>query len=133
MIASEVLLDTWAWWEILFDTPLGRRLRRRYLGRANVRVHTSVLTIAEIGAKLAARGEARRLGPILGALRSMGPIHEVTATVAEAAGPLRQDLRRLRPDASLVDALVLATARAVGARLVSGDGAFKGVPDVVQI
>lgn len=133
MTGSDVLLDTWAWWEMLFATEVGARLRRRYLGRPNVRVHSSVLALAEIGAKLAASGEADRIAAMSASLKSLSRFHDVSPEIAQAAGPIRAELRRRDPNASLVDALVLCTARRLGARLVSSDRAFKGLAGVVGL
>lgn len=130
---GSVLLDSWAWIEILRDSATGRRLRRRYVGAPGVRAHTSVLTLAEIGAKLAAEGHQERIGPTAASLRYHGDMEEVTAADAQAAGPLRALLRKRSPGAGLVDALILATARRLGARLVSADPAFRGLRDVTAL
>lgn len=98
-----------------------------------MRTHTSVLTIAEIGAKLTAEGHEERIGPTAASLRYHGDVEEVTAADAQAAGPLRALLRKRSPDAGLVDALILATARRLGARLVSADSAFRGLRDVTAL
>lgn len=110
MTASEVLLDTWAWREVLSATATGERLRRRHLGPKGRRVNTSALTLAEIGAQLAERGHADRLPSVVASLRAFGELHDVTPEIAQAAGPLRRDLRRRARHAGLIDALILATA-----------------------
>lgn len=126
MTDSDVVLDTWAWWEVLRASEQGRSIRRRFLGRTDIRAHTSVITIGEITAKLVSMGALPRVDPILGSIRRAGPLHELTADLARAAGVLRADLRKADPSASLADGIVLATARVLGARLVSAAPAFEG-------
>ena len=130
MTASEVALDSWAWWEVLTDTAKGRRLSKKYLEREEARVHTSAITIAEITAKLAALDRRADIAPIVQAISGKGRVHEVSTDIAELAGPLRDDLRRTNRSASLADAIVLITARKLGVDLVSADPAFSGHPDV---
>jgi hypothetical protein len=51
---------------------------------------------------------------------------------AVAVGPLLLELREADRDASAADAALLAVARTHGAKLVSGDGCFKGRKDVAS-
>lgn len=133
MTASEVLFDTWAWCEVLWDTPVGRRLRKRYFDRQGVRVHTSVLSLTEIGVKLTRLGSADRIGGVFASIQASSTLQPVDHSIAESAVAIREELRRRSPDAGTIDALLLATSRSLGARLVSGDRAFSGEPDVVQL
>ena len=56
MTASRVVLDTWAWWEILRGSSKGANLQRRYLEPEGTRVFTSAITLAEVAAKMASEG-----------------------------------------------------------------------------
>lgn len=132
MTASDVLFDTWAWWEVLFATPTGARLAQRYIDDPAVRVHTSAITFGELAAKFDVIGASHKTDSAATALHAHSDVHDLSADLALAAGRLRQALRKNSPDASLGDAIVLATARSLGAFLVSGDSDFKGEPDVVH-
>ena len=129
MSASEVLLDTSAWWEILWGTPKGKALARKHLD-GGARVHLSALTLGEVAAKLAPVAP-ERVEAAVRTLRVHGQVHAVTAEIAEKGGLLRAELRQRDPDASLADGIVLATARDLAVPLVSDDRAFKGERDVV--
>lgn len=129
MSASDVLLDTSAWWEILWATPKGKALARKHLD-GGARPHLSALTLGEIAAKLASLAP-ERVETAMASLRVHGQVHDVTAEIAERGGVLRAELRRQDADASLADGIVLATARDLAVRLVSDDRAFKGQPDHV--
>ena len=132
MTASNVVFDTWAWWEVFGATPAGRRLARKYVENPRVRIHTSILGLAELSAKFLAEGQPSRTAGAFNHVESRGRVIPITRAVAEAAGPLRAHLRRTDRDASLVDALVLAAARDLGYVLVSADPAFARESDVVD-
>jgi predicted nucleic acid-binding protein len=132
MTGSDVLLDTWGWWEVFRGSSEGAVIRRRLLGSDQVRLHTSAISVGEIVAKLASLGATDRIDAVLGVIRRAGPLHEVTVELAREAGLLRAVLRKADARASLADGIVLATARHLGARLVSADPAFRGQPDVVD-
>lgn len=131
MTASEVLFDTWAWWEVLFATRQGTRLRKAYLDEPAVRIHTSAIAFGEVAAKMLATDNGDLLPGAMAAMRASATVHDVTSDLAEAGGVLRAELRRASPAASLADGIMLATARRAGATLVSADPAFRGQPDVV--
>lgn len=131
MTASEAILDTSAWWEILHGTPKGRALAGRFMDGGR-RPHASALTLAELASKLAAmQAPADRIEQALLSLRVHGQVHPVTADVAEQGGLLRAELRKADPSASLADAILLATALDLGVPLVSDDAAFRGRRDVL--
>lgn len=133
MTGSDLLLDAWAWVEIFRGSQQGVALRRRWFIPARYRLHTSAITVAELGAKLAQDGEAGRIPAIVAAIRAAGRIHDVVTDIAQKAGPLRLRLRETDSSASLADALVLATARTIGARILTRDPAFRDQPEVVPI
>ena len=131
MSESDLLFDTWAWWEYLFGTETGNALRRRFLEDRKWRIHTSAISLGEISAKMASSGARDRIVPACGAIRRLSHLWDVNADIAQEAGILRQELRRTRETASLADAIILVTSRRAGARLVSGDPAFSGVAGVI--
>jgi predicted nucleic acid-binding protein len=131
--ASEVLFDTWAWWEVLGDSLVGRRLAKRFLRPPGRTVHTSVLTLGELAAKMARQGDTKKIDLMELAVRSASRLHDVSAAIALRGGRLREELRRREPNASLADGIILATARTAGVRLVSADRAFRGLPDLQAV
>lgn len=132
MTGSEFFFDTWAWVEILNGTRAGRRARS-LLRKAGGRVSTSVLTIAEVAAKYAPLSSAAAVDRAVATVASRSRIQPVTETQARRAGPLRAELRRVKPGAGLVDALILAAAEQIGAKLVTGNGAFAGRANVLLL
>lgn len=132
MTESDVLFDTWAWWEYLHQTSTGASLRRRFVEGDRFRLHTSAITLGEIGARLAADGTGDRVSSACGSIRRMSRVWDVTPDIAQEAGPARARLREGDRSASLADAIVFVTARRAGASIVSADPAFRGLPGVIS-
>ncbi|MDE1822203.1 MAG: PIN domain-containing protein [Euryarchaeota archaeon] len=130
MIGSRVAFDTWAWWEVLKGSEIGVDLQRRYLSRDGARAVTSVITLAELSAKLADQGSEHAIAPMSASLHHRGEIIELTEGIALSAGTLRKELRKAHRSASLADAIILSTSRKAGAKLISVDPAFRGQRDV---
>jgi predicted nucleic acid-binding protein len=129
---TEVVFDSWAWWEVLMGQTHGLRLRRRHLDGGR-RVATSALAYGELAAKMAGRVPEETIQAALRQIRASGPTVDVTAELAIEGARLRAGLRRAASHASLGDGIMLATARSLGMRLVSGDAAFSGQKDVARL
>lgn len=127
-----VVFDAWAWWEALLGTPAGEKLTQRYLKAPEARVLTVDLAMVEISAKMARQGLQAETTPALNAVEVASEVIPISRAVAEAAGPLVIELRKADRSASLADAIMLASAREQGAKLVSGDACFARQRDVVR-
>ena len=123
-MTSEVVFDTWALWEVILGSPVGVALEKRHSGR----IHCSTWALGELMAKMRAIGETRAEDVVQEVRRKTTP-HPVTAEIAVEGGRLRSELRKSAPRASLGDGVMLATARSLGMKLISGDEAFKGQKD----
>lgn len=135
-LIERVFYDTWAWKETALDSSsLGRDLRRRFGPAGPAEIHTSILALAEYGSKLArdptvgpslAAGEVRRIES------TAHRVHNIEMDDVYAAVKLHPLLRAASDDASLADALMLAQARRLHLRFISGDPAFRGQDGVPQ-
>lgn len=132
MTDSDLLFDTWAWWEYLHGTRVGSSLATRFVRPGKCRLHTSAITFGEISARLHADGASARVAETCGSIRRMSHVWDVTSDIAQEAGLARGALRAASPDAGLTDAIVFVTARRAGARIVSADRAFRLVPGVIS-
>jgi len=130
LTSESVVFDSWAWWEVVRSSALGDRLARRYLDRTEAKVMTVDYTLAEIAAKLAVLGLGDQIASSLSVIERGSDVLSISVEVAELAASLRLELRRTDRNASLSDAVVLATARNHGAILISGDPCYAGQRDV---
>lgn len=134
MTGRTVVLDTWAWFEVLDGTPRGAVVAKRYLADESVRIVTVDISLAEASAVLQERGHAERIPAVLDdIIAASDEVVPITRDDAIRAGPLRAELRKASKDASLADALLLAIARNRNAALISSDPAFQGQPDVIRV
>jgi len=113
----ECVFDSFAWMEYLRGTAKGEEVRE-YVERGNGA--TPVLVIAELSAKF------RRDGlPNWPTTRDFVLAHSAVVgldwPVADRAGETLRELRAKRRNAGLADAIMLETARSLGAPLLTGD------------
>ncbi|MGP8072520.1 MAG: PIN domain-containing protein [Thermoplasmata archaeon] len=132
MTESDLVFDTWAWWEVLHKTAVGLSLAERYFRSGKYRVHTSSISLGELSARLLIDGGTPEwIALMCGSIRRTSHLWDVTADIAQEAGVVRAQLREKSSSASLVDAIIYVTARKAGARIVSADPAFRGIPGVI--
>ena len=132
MTRSDLLFDTWAWWEYLHASRTGVSLDARYVKHGSYRLHTSSISLGELAARLDADGAGDRITAACGSIRRMSHIWDVSADIAQEAGMVRKSLREVSDSANLADGIVLVTAKRAGARIVSADPAFRRVPGVIS-
>src|SRR3972149_12130566 len=88
-----VLFDSWAWWEVLEETPAGRVLSERYLEARRVRVLTVDYTLAEVAAKLARIDRVQDIEGALDAISTAGMV-PITPEIAALAAALQAGRRK---------------------------------------
>lgn len=116
--------DSWAWVEYYRGSRAGEKVRD--LLESEEVLFTPSPCLAEIKAKYLREGHDPT--DRLRFIKSRTSIIEVDASVAEAAADLKLQ-RRLH----MVDAIILACARARGSELVTGDTHFRGLAGVVML
>lgn len=129
-----IVLDTHAlvWWAT-GDRRLSTRARRAIQGAAKSRtVFVSAISVMEI-ATAVRRGRLTLSSPFerwLADLRCLPELQfePVTAEIAAAAGTFDGNMH-----GDPADRIIVATARTLGARLVSADQRLRGVPDLETV
>lgn len=122
---SDALLDSTAWWEIIEGSDTGRAIHAKYVAPRSHRLHVSALSLGEITAKFGLVGRPDVATDALRMIQQIATVQPVTAELAIAGGIARGELRKSEKNASLVDGIILATARALDVTLVSDDTAFR--------
>jgi predicted nucleic acid-binding protein len=127
--AAEAVLDTSIWMAIFNDEPKAVHLRDAVGTR---RVVTTPIVLAELVAN-AKRGRVRH-AEALEAVESRARYEGLTRDDALAAGEQLARLRvKGRDRVGLGDCLIYASARRIGAVLVTADADLEGEPGVVLI
>jgi predicted nucleic acid-binding protein len=124
----DFVLDTSAWAAFFEDSTAGSRIEALLIGS---NVATSVLSVAELADYYARHEE---LAPLWDEdflfVQTATDLVPVTPPMADAAGKTKTLRRKVVSKFGLLDALILETARAYGAVLVTTDADFKGMPGV---
>jgi predicted nucleic acid-binding protein len=133
----KIVADSYAWIEVFLGSAAGDDARRSMLEAEEVFTPDTVL--AEIARKYHREGVAdatikKRLGSILEASEALGIDGEVALAAGKAYLELESKARdeRLRKP-SLFDAIVLAEARIQGAKVLTGDRHFAGLPETLWL
>jgi predicted nucleic acid-binding protein len=128
-----LIVDSYAWVEFLTAGPRGPRVREKFESSGDL--VTPDIVLAELARVFARQGMER--DQIVGHLRSMGAlstIQSIDIDVALGAISADEELRqrgRIRKIGlpSFADAIILSFARCLGARVLTADKHFEGIPE----
>src|SRR4030042_1302976 len=126
---SKYVIDAYAWIEYLDGSEAGRKVNA-LLEKAD-ETYTCALTIAEVISKVARKGKNVQVA--YDVLLSNSQIVDVDEELSLQAGLLHFEMRKTLKDFGLADAYVLATARKLKAKVLTGDVHFKNVKEAVLI
>lgn len=129
----KLIVDSYAWVEFLLAGPRGADVRR-YFEEANDLISPDIVLV-EVARRLARDDtDLTRVAGHLRAMTALSTILDIDCDVAlESIGAglaLRSHVRRrkLEPP-SFADTIILAFARHLGARILTGDRHFEGLPE----
>lgn len=120
---TPVVVDSFAWVEYADGSVAGEQARTYIEG--NDSLYTPAIVVAELSDR-ATRTDRRDdwLSSLYPFIRRQTTIQPLTPELADLAGAVKWELRDESPEAGLADAIVLATARANDARVLTGDSDF---------
>jgi len=131
------VVDTYAWIELFIGSEKGRIVKEK-LGSAE-EVYTPDIVLAELAKKYAREGvELSVVEERLSKISEISRIIPIDKGIAIRAAEVDRELRdRARKaglkEPSLVDAIILATARTLDANLITGDQHFKGESETIWL
>lgn len=131
------MIDSFAWIEYLSSGPHGAQVREVLEG--DHELLTPDLVLGEVSRKLARDGQPREsIQTHLGVMATLTSIIPLSIPVALAIPSADEDLRasakaRRLPTPGLAGAVVLASARARGAKVLTGDRHFQTLDETLWI
>jgi predicted nucleic acid-binding protein len=128
-MSERIVADAYAWVEYLDGTPRGEKLRAILEGDAEV--YTSAVTLAEVVSKAARAGRDHQTAYAV--IHGNSTVVDANEQLSNQAGVLHAEIRRTVHDFGLADAYVLATARRLGAKVLTGDPHFADIEDAIMI
>jgi predicted nucleic acid-binding protein len=126
---SKHVVDAYAWIEYLDGSEAGRKVGA--LLENNGETYTCAMTIAEVVSKVSRKGKNVKIA--YDVLLSNSQIVNVDEELSLQAGLLHSEMRKTLKDFGLADAYVLAVARTVKAKILTGDPHFRGFKEAVMI
>lgn len=131
-----IVLDSYAWIEYFLGSDTGRTVREHL---NTEEVVTPSIALAEIARKyLRDEVEQEEVLKRLNFISTSSTVMEITAELSLAAAKAYLELsekakvEQLRRP-GLTDGIILASGRALGAKIVTGDEHFKGLAEVIYI
>jgi predicted nucleic acid-binding protein len=132
-IDSKVIVDSWAWVELFKGSIPGARAKEHIESAEDA--FTPSIVLAELARKY--HREAERPPYIrrrLQAITESTQLVDIDAALAEEAGRASAELAETARERSLespglADAVILASARMLKAKVLTGDQHFRGLPD----
>jgi predicted nucleic acid-binding protein len=123
---SKYIIDAYAWIEYLRGSRAGEQVKAVF-EEENNEVYTCAVTIAEVVSKTAREGQNVEVAYSI--LLNNSQVVNVDEEVSRTAGSLHAEMRMSEKDFGLADAYVLATARKLKSKVLTGDLHFRSVKD----
>ena len=128
---SKYFLDSWAWIEYFEGATRGEKVREAITNPRN-QIFTHCVSVAEIISK--ARRTGKDTDVIFEAITSNSNIVEGNVEDSKNVGIVHATIKTTRNrNFSLADAFVLASARKLKAKVITGDPDFKNIDEAVLI
>jgi predicted nucleic acid-binding protein len=127
---SKYIVDAWAWIEYFRGTEYGAKLND-ILEDPTTDIYTCAITVAEIISKTAR--ENRDVEAAYNMLLSNSQIIKLDEQISKQAGLFHSEMRQTSKDFGIADAFVLAAAKKVEAKIITGDPHFNGLKNVIMI
>jgi predicted nucleic acid-binding protein len=127
---SSCVVDAYAWIEYLIGSKRGIKVRE-VIEAENSGVFTCAVTVAEVVSKVAREGRDVKIAYDI--VLSNSQVVDVDEKLSREAGLLHCEMRKKEKDFGLADAYVLATARRLKSRVLTGDLHFKSIKEATLI
>jgi len=127
-MTKDYVIDAYAWIEYLIGTDTGAKIKA-ILEDEKSGIYTSAVTLAEIISKVAR--EKQNVETVYNILVTNSDIIDVDEELSKETGIVHAEMRKTKKDFGLADAYVLATARKLKTKILSGDPHFKSIKEAM--
>lgn len=123
------VIDAYAWIEYLDGSASGKKVAA--IIENNDDVYTCAITLGEVVSKVARMGKDAKIA--YDVLSSNSQIITVDEELSLHAGLIHYEMRKTQKDFGLVDAYLLATARKLKSKILTGDPHFQKIKEAIMI
>lgn len=127
---TRYVIDAYAWIEYLIGSDTGAKVYA-ILEKENNETYTCAVTVAEVVSKVAREGKDTEVA--YDVLLSNSKVINADEELSKDAGLVHAEVRKTEKDFGLADAYVLATARKLKSKVLTGDPHFKNMKEAVLI
>jgi len=127
---EKYVIDAYAWIEYLIGSKDGEKVKS-ILEDENNEIYTCAVTVAEVISKTAREGG--NLETAYDIITSNSQVINIDEEISKETGVLHSEMRKTKRDFGLADAYVLAIARRIKSKVLTGDLHFKGVREAILI
>ena len=121
-MSYDYVIDTYAWVEYFRGSEEGK-IAKEYIENKNC--VTSSITIAELSEKY--KRESRNFEPDFNFIIARAKIVDVDTEIASLAGAVNYENKKKIKNWGMADAIILATAKLLNAKVVTGDEHFRNL------
>ena len=129
-MSERYVVDAYAWIEYLIGSKSGEKVKAALEGNDS-EIFTCAVTVAEVVSKTVREGGDFEAAYDI--LLSNSQVVDVDEELSKEAGLLHSEMRRARRDFGLADAYVLAVAKRMKSKILTGDAHFEGVKGAVLL
>ncbi|MBI2579039.1 MAG: PIN domain-containing protein [Candidatus Aenigmarchaeota archaeon] len=127
---SKYVIDAYAWLEYFDGTPKGEDVKKLVENKEN-KIYTASITMAEIVSVIKRRDRDHEQA--LNTIPLLSKIFDIDKDICAESGSLHAEIKKEKKNFVLIDAFVLAIARKLKAKVVTGDPHFKNLKETVMI
>jgi predicted nucleic acid-binding protein len=124
------VIDAYAWIEYLIGSEAGSEVNTILENESN-EIYTCAVTVAEVISKVSREG--RDVEVAYDVLVNNSQVIDVEEELSKETGLLHSKMRKTEKDFGLADAYVLATARKLKSKVLTGDKHFSNVKEAVLL
>ncbi len=127
---TKFVIDAYAWIEYLDGSEKGRQVVAIIENNAN-EIFTSSATVAEVIGKVLRRNGDIKIA--LNHINNFSKVLEITQEISISAAQIHFEAKKRVKNFGMLDAFVAATARKIGAKILTGDPDFRGFKEAIII
>jgi predicted nucleic acid-binding protein len=124
------VLDSWAWLEYLEGSVTGKKVRDKIVDGKN-EIFTHVVSIAEIISKV--RRREKDTDAAWNAIVTNSKVVGINEIDSREVGLLHAKIKSKSSNFGLADAFVLAAARKLGGKVLTGDPDYAAIDDSIML
>ena len=127
---TKIVIDAYAWIEYLEGSEKGVKVTEMLEDTSN-ELFTSSTTVAEVVSKFLKKDKDIKIAST--AMSTLSSIIVINKEISILAGHIHFEAKKKNKDFGMLDAFVAATARKIGAKILTGDTDFRGFKEAVFI